>query len=90
MRAVISEGTVEHTRMKKPYNCDICGKSFTQNYNLSKHYRMHSGETLYKCKVCGKAFHDSGNLTKHHEYTLMKGPINATYVGNGLQQIVVY
>jgi len=31
------------------YNCDICGKTFTQIGQLSKHNLIHMDEKPYKC-----------------------------------------
>jgi KRAB domain-containing zinc finger protein len=43
----------------------ICGRMFSQNFNLQKHIRTHTGNKPYKCDVCGKGFSENGSLQNH-------------------------
>jgi uncharacterized Zn-finger protein len=45
-----------------PYKCDICGKGFSDNGNLQRHIRTHTGDKPYKCDICGKGFSVNSNL----------------------------
>jgi uncharacterized Zn-finger protein len=40
----------------------MCGKVYSQNGDLQKHIRTHTGDKPYKCDVCGKGFSQNGNL----------------------------
>jgi uncharacterized Zn-finger protein len=49
----------------KPYSCDICGKTFFQDINLTTHKRTHTGERPHKCNICENAFSDRSALIGH-------------------------
>lgn len=44
-----------HGRFNKPYQCEICKKSFKQLYNLKKHAK-YNFKLKFKCIVCGHGF----------------------------------
>lgn len=56
--------TIEHIKaeiigqsQKKPrvsFECDECGRSFTEKWNMLKHRRIHSGEWPFECWLCHK------------------------------------
>uniref|UniRef100_A0A8C5KU59 C2H2-type domain-containing protein n=1 Tax=Jaculus jaculus TaxID=51337 RepID=A0A8C5KU59_JACJA len=51
--------------IQKPFECNICGKHFSQAGNLQTHLRRHSGEKPYICEICGKRFAASGDVQRH-------------------------
>ena len=56
---------LQTSNVAKPYQCDVCGRSFARRYTALEHKRLHSGEKPYQCDRCGKRFTTCGDLTKH-------------------------
>jgi hypothetical protein len=50
---------------ERPFICEHCTKSFTQEGNLQKHLRLHGGDLKFKCKYCKKQFNEVTSLKVH-------------------------
>ena len=51
---------------QKPYQCDICEKSFTMKSDLRRHVAtVHNKERPFQCPQCSKTFGQSGSLKTH-------------------------
>lgn len=51
---------------KRPYNCEICNKSFKRLDQVGAHKVIHSEDKPYQCKLCGKGFAHR-NVYKNHK-----------------------
>uniref|UniRef100_A0A8C4R8Z9 C2H2-type domain-containing protein n=1 Tax=Eptatretus burgeri TaxID=7764 RepID=A0A8C4R8Z9_EPTBU len=49
----------------RPFQCRVCGNSFSKRYGLNVHLRTHTGERPYSCRHCGRKFSVSHNLARH-------------------------
>ncbi|XP_038605791.1 zinc finger protein 2-like [Tachyglossus aculeatus] len=50
---------------ERPYNCNECGKAYTNPSSLWRHKRVHTGKEPFKCNKCGKTFGESPSLREH-------------------------
>ncbi|XP_076805410.1 uncharacterized protein LOC143449195 isoform X2 [Clavelina lepadiformis] len=50
---------------ERPYQCDVCDKSFTTCNHLKNHMRTHTAERPYQCNLCRKSFSESNSLKVH-------------------------
>ena len=50
------------------YACSTCGKMFTQDSDLEKHERIHTGDKLCVCSTCGKMFTHNSNPKRHERF----------------------
>lgn len=49
----------------KDQKCNLCGKTFAQNYCLVEHMRVHTREAPSKCRKCVTSFTTKSGL-RHH------------------------
>ncbi|XP_062558411.1 zinc finger protein 628 [Armigeres subalbatus] len=71
----------------KPWECDVCLKSFTTKYFLKKHKRLHTGEMPYSCHICGKAFTFQQSYHKHLLYHSDEKPHACTICGRAFKEL---
>ncbi|XP_072048403.1 uncharacterized protein [Amphiura filiformis] len=71
---------------KRPFQCGLCGKFFTQSGSLRAHERIHTGERPYVCNLCGKSFHESGKLKRHERTHTGEKPFSCCWCGRKFAQ----
>lgn len=49
----------------KRFECEICGKTFTEIGNIKRHVLVHTGEMPFACEICNKKFRLKQNLKRH-------------------------
>lgn len=58
--------TLHEASKKKNVVCNVCGKVFSEVYNLKVHFKIHTGEKNFVCDICNKAFVTKFNLINHY------------------------
>ncbi|EFX71207.1 hypothetical protein DAPPUDRAFT_60462, partial [Daphnia pulex] len=49
----------------KPYKCDRCDKTFSQEHSFRSHVRLHNSDKPFSCTICPKKFTSNGTLKRH-------------------------
>ena len=55
---------LQHTGEKR-YECDVCEKSFADQYRLTRHKLSHTGEKPYECDICDNSYRHFHGLNIH-------------------------
>lgn len=71
-----------HTR--ESYECDECGKFFSQSSYIKTHKRIHSRTKPYVCSEYGKVCISSPHLSQHKEVHTTGKPMDKVQAGNSL------
>ncbi|TBU60962.1 hypothetical protein BD310DRAFT_814300 [Dichomitus squalens] len=76
----ISRHMQSHTG-HRPFQCTLCGQSFSEAATLAQHMRRHTQEKPYACDFpgCGKAFAIAGALTIHKRTHNGSKPFKCAY-----------
>ena len=75
-----------HTDTQRPYECDICHKSFGHLVSLQHHRLIHNQDRCFECKQCGKSFKRSSTLSTHLLIHSDTRPYPCNYCGKRFHQ----
>nr|XP_034833035.1 PR domain zinc finger protein 5-like [Maniola hyperantus] len=67
----------EHAKLTT-YKCTVCGKTFSDSSNFSKHKKVH-GNQHFQCDICLRKFNTKKTLIAHIEYHNANRPIKCYY-----------
>ena len=67
------------THWQKPYKCNECGATFTQNGSLQVHIRRHKGEKPFTCELCGNSYTRAFSLKVHMKTHTGEKPHNCEF-----------
>ena len=71
---------------KRPYECDLCEKSFGHSVSLEQHKAIHTNEKVFECKQCNKTFKRSSTLSTHMLIHSDTRPFPCEYCGKRFHQ----
>ncbi|KAH9818712.1 hypothetical protein DFH28DRAFT_958928 [Melampsora americana] len=73
-----AQNVLRSTSNDKAFKCPICPKSFTRNYDLTRHKSSHQDERQHVCQCCGRSFNRRDALSRHN---MLRGCIRNGRIG---------
>ena len=71
---------------RRPFGCEICGKTFGHTVSLQQHKNIHTNERTFECKQCSKTFKRSSTLSTHMLIHSDTRPFPCEYCGKRFHQ----
>ena len=71
---------------KRPFECDICHKTFGHAVSLNQHRSVHNQAKSFTCPQCGKCFKRSSTLSTHLLIHSDTRPYPCQYCGKRFHQ----
>ncbi|XP_054876624.1 zinc finger and SCAN domain-containing protein 21-like [Poeciliopsis prolifica] len=85
----VSKSQSDNSTKKISFKCDICGRCYTQQCKLKKHYRTHTGERPFSCEICGKSFSLNYVLNRHKTIHTGERPFSCQSCGKSFCQLSI-
>ena len=73
-------GASKNHAEQKPYECDICQKSYFVKSSHTVHKKTHTGEKAYECDVCKKSSLDQTILQYIREHIVERNLMSVIFV----------
>lgn len=71
---------------ERPYNCDLCDRTFSNGSHLREHRKIHTGEKPHRCDICGKSFSRPRDVETHKRVHTGEKPYRCDFCGRGFSQ----
>ncbi|XP_032819022.1 fez family zinc finger protein 1 [Petromyzon marinus] len=81
-----TESSKQSSDRSKLFACDLCGKVFSAQYNLTRHMPVHTGARPFVCKVCGKGFRQASTLCRHKIIHTQEKPHKCQHCGKAFNR----
>lgn len=72
------------------YECNKCGKTFSDHLGLIQHHVTHTVEKPFKCNDCGKIFSYCSGLIQHQGMHTGEKPYKFNECGHAFSDCSVY
>ncbi|CAL4097334.1 unnamed protein product, partial [Meganyctiphanes norvegica] len=80
-KTALRQHVAQQHATRKPFTCQECGATFTQNGSLQVHLRRHRGEKPFSCQLCGNSFTRAHSLKVHMKTHTGEKPYACEYCG---------
>lgn len=72
----LNDHILSHHTTMRPFNCQLCNKTYVSKSVLKKHLKKHLGLFKHACEICGKRFFERSALKKHMRTHTSNLPLN--------------
>ncbi|VDP86455.1 unnamed protein product, partial [Schistosoma mattheei] len=81
-----NESHKAHNNGKRPFECQLCQKTFGHATSLYQHESVHCQDRQFQCSQCGKTFKRSSTLSTHLLIHSDTRPYPCQYCGKRFHQ----